>query len=57
MKATLNLLRVSFALACTFIFSSAAFSQLAFTNGDLEAGFTLAPSNFLGDLGGTKGKG
>jgi hypothetical protein len=57
MKTTLHLLRVSFALACIFIFSSPAISQLAFTNDDFEAGITLAPSNFLGDLGGTKGKG
>lgn len=57
MKTTLQLLRVSLALACTLCFTSVGFSQLAFTNGDLEAGFTLAPSNFLGDLGGTKGKG
>lgn len=40
------------ALACT----QASFSQIGLFN-ELEAGITIGPSNFLGDLGGNRGKG
>ncbi len=39
-----------------FFFQS-AFSQFSFKYGILETGFTLSPSNLLGDLGGNAGKG
>ncbi len=41
----------------TFLLPTSAFSQLSLHSGNYEAGFTLSPSNFLGDLGGTYGKG
>lgn len=35
----------------------AGYSQLSFHAGNYEAGISVSPSNFLGDLGGTSGKG
>ncbi|MEO6930182.1 MAG: hypothetical protein ABI151_01065 [Chitinophagaceae bacterium] len=58
MKRMLPMLRVICVLALTLIvLSIKSFSQLSINTSDLEAGITIAPSNFLGDLGGTKGKG
>ncbi|ULQ52798.1 DUF6089 family protein [Flavihumibacter fluvii] len=37
-------------------FTQSSFSQIGIFN-ELEAGVTFGPSNFLGDLGGTKGRG
>ncbi len=38
-------------------FSQTSYSQLTFKYGVMEAGFIVAPSNLLGDLGGNAGKG
>lgn len=52
------MLRVSCVLALSLcVFSTKSFSQFSINTNLMEAGFTLAPSNFLGDLGGNKGKG
>lgn len=40
-----------------FFFSQTSISQISLNFGVLEAGVTFSPSNFLGDLGGTYGKG
>ena len=46
------------ALSCIAIttFTQASFSQIGIFN-EVEAGITFGPSNFLGDLGGNKGRG
>lgn len=58
MKGTSPSLRHQCALILIIIISSqTCFSQLSLKLGMYEAGFTMAPSNFLGDLGGNPGKG
>ena len=42
---------------CFKYYTQTCFSQLSLKLGMYEAGFTMAPSNFLGDLGGNPGKG
>ena len=47
----------SFRGTCVFALLSIFFSSTATAQSVIEAGVTLAPSNFLGDLGGNLGKG
>lgn len=58
MKQTLHSFRgkCSVFLLCASLFSLSAFSQLS-AGTYWEGGVTIAPSNFLGDLGGNAGKG
>lgn len=58
MKQTLHSFRgkCSVFLLCASLIYCSAFSQLS-AGTYWEGGFTIAPSNFLGDLGGTAGKG
>lgn len=58
MKQTLHSFRgkCSVFLLCASLFSFSAFSQLS-AGTYWEGGVTIAPSNFLGDLGGNAGKG
>jgi hypothetical protein len=58
MKQTLHSFRgkCSVFLLCASLFSFSAFSQLS-AGTYWEGGVTIAPSNFLGDLGGNPGKG
>ncbi|MGB8192309.1 MAG: DUF6089 family protein [Chitinophagaceae bacterium] len=58
MKQTLHSFRgkCSVFLLCASLFYCSSFAQLS-AGTYWEAGFTIAPSNFLGDLGGNTGKG
>ena len=58
MKQTLHSLwgKCSVVLLCASLFYSSSFAQMS-AGPYLEAGITVGPSNFLGDLGGNYGKG
>jgi hypothetical protein len=58
MKKSLRFLRGRRVLFLLFLFlSHTSYSQLSFAFKSAEAGFSISPSNFLGDLGGNYGKG
>jgi hypothetical protein len=58
MKKSLHFLRGRHVLLVFVLFvSQASYSQLSLVFHNLEAGFSISPSNFLGDLGGNYGKG
>ena len=58
MRTHLILIRriIPFAMLCMICFSSKS-QSVGFLNGKYELGLNLGPSFFLGDLGGTRGKG
>ena len=44
-------------LSCLTLFSLSSFGQMTESSSFMEAGITVGPSNFLGDLGGNMGRG